>query len=225
MLRSTGCQDIDCLLELDEAALLEHGRTVSQSESPWWPVVRVGWSPIELVCRGQYNRLPPIMLGFSWDEFASVMLEDTSTFPKVMGIAEQDHALASLLGDAGLELALKDTVDDPRWNATDDIGKHSRWWWSSMRTLSDWLVGACPHRHLSQSFMAGGTPAVYSYQLAQPDPESRYGLATHASELSHVFAPAASSAPGSPEAKFAHGMRKYWIGFIRTGDPNHLGLP
>ncbi|CAK0830695.1 unnamed protein product [Prorocentrum cordatum] len=224
LLRSTGCGGIDCLLRLDEAALLERGDAVSQAESNWWPVAMR--APMELVAKGEYNRMPPVLLGASEDEWASLVLGDRSVYPRAMNAAEQDHALATLLGDAGLELALQDRADDARWNSSGTGSGCSHEWWKSLRTLSDWLVGVCPHRHAAAALSEGGTPSVYFYQFTQPPPGSGDGLVPHGSELPYLFGLGSGEVlREEAEAQLAWRVREYWLNFVRTGDPNEAGLP
>lgn len=90
-----------------------------------------------------------------------------------------------------------------------------------------------PAVRLAEARAALGRP-VHAYQFDLPTPayEGRLG-ATHCLELPFTFdnfdqwshAPfLAGLAPGARDG-LAHAMHQAWIAFVRTGDPNHSGLP
>lgn len=78
--------------------------------------------------------------------------------------------------------------------------------------LADDLTFRCPTATLADAVARGGN-AVWQYQFDYAPPG---GTVTHGTELSHVFDAAADGAPP---------VQRYWVNFVRTGDPNAAGLP
>ncbi|WP_416366200.1 carboxylesterase family protein [Sphingomonas aerolata] len=70
----------------------------------------------------------------------------------------------------------------------------------------------CPTIAVSKAFARVGVP-VWQYQF---DYAPAGGTVSHASEISYVFNP---PQPGQPP------LQRYWVNFVRTGNPNSGGLP
>ena len=88
---------------------------------------------------------------------------------------------------------------------------------AALRAATD-IVFRCPSRFVASARVRAGQPVwqyQFDYQRMSAKPVS------HASELRTVF-----SAPGedglSPDAP---PMQAYWLNFIRSGNPNGIGLP
>lgn len=77
--------------------------------------------------------------------------------------------------------------------------------------LADDLTFRCPTVAVSDALASLGAP-VWQYQFDYAPPG---GEVAHASELRYVFG---QVGPGEPP------MRRYWVNFVRTGDPNGAGL-
>ncbi|HCT75750.1 MAG TPA: carboxylesterase [Micromonosporaceae bacterium] len=90
-----------------------------------------------------------------------------------------------------------------------------------------------PGDELAQARAARGRPAwVYQFDLRSPAHDGRLG-ATHCLDLPFTFhnierwahAPFIAGIAPQTSKRLAEAMHRAWISFIRTGDPNHTGLP
>ncbi len=78
--------------------------------------------------------------------------------------------------------------------------------------IADDVTFRCPTIAVSRAFARAGVP-VWQYQF---DYAPAGGTVSHASEIGYVFNP---PQPGQPP------LRRYWVNFVRTGNPNSAGLP
>ncbi|MEG8053791.1 carboxylesterase family protein [Sphingomonas aerolata] len=78
--------------------------------------------------------------------------------------------------------------------------------------IADDVTFRCPTIAVSKAFARVGVP-VWQYQF---DYAPAGGTVSHASEISYVFNP---PQPGQPP------LQRYWVNFVRTGNPNSGGLP
>ncbi|OEJ30658.1 carboxylesterase/lipase family protein [Streptomyces subrutilus] len=101
-----------------------------------------------------------------------------------------------------------------------------------MDLITDELFRA-PAVRLAEARAALGRPVrAYQFDLPTPAYEGRLGAA-HCLELPFVFdnfdqwshAPFLAGLAPAVRDGLAHAMHRAWIGFVRTGDPNHGGLP
>ena len=91
-------------------------------------------------------------------------------------------------------------------------------------------LGRAALYHWAQLWLAHAQKPVYAYLWthAEPGPQSAKWGAFHSSEIPYVF----QTLDRSPDRSFtaldraiaAH-MSAYWVNFVRTGDPNGVGLP
>lgn len=154
----------------------------------------------------------PIMFGQTADE--------ASAMGRTWGISNQeafDKLMSSSFGD-------KASVFAAFYPSSTDADRVA----SSKALLRDRGLGSL---YLwAQAHGKNGSQPVYAYlfEHIEPGPESaRYG-AFHSSEIPYVF----GTLDASPERQFTNLDRtlskeisRYWVNFVRTGNPNSAGLP
>lgn len=145
-----------------------------------------------------------------------------------------DALLASIAGVKNVG-NVKQLYSPSKYTYPKDLGNYSQSWWTAIRARTDRVpgLGACGVRNFSQSFHAGGSPAVFSYLFAHPpqiafQPSSGPGsvLVGHGAEVPYVFGEEywGLIAHGE-EADLSMTMVQYWSNFASRGDPNGAGLP
>lgn len=234
LLKATGCQTLDCLLQLDTKHLLQ-ARWKLGFWGPTIDFVSVLGDPLKRIEAGQYSRVP-VLLGSNRDEFAVVMAAFGS---KDMGDKGLDFVLGRYahLGENASD-RLRAAYDPSVYAYPEFRGGYSQQWWTAMRIQTDNLayLGHCSERHVAQALVRSGSPAVFLYMFAQRSNKSLRSLSSggkvlgtwpgspfvpHSAELPYVFVWERSL--DASELHFAQSVSNYWSQFARTGDPNFVG--
>jgi para-nitrobenzyl esterase len=83
----------------------------------------------------------------------------------------------------------------------------------------------CPALKLAAAIDRQGSSAfVYNFSRVRPGADAL--MAYHGAEIPYAFATADSWLPGdATDSKLTAAMLGYWTNFVKTGDPNGVGLP
>lgn len=233
-----GANSLAALRAMPAAELLE---TTAKPETPRFPVTIDGYffpkPPVEIYSAGEQAHVP-LLVGWNSEEmnYRALMGQDKPTkenFEKTVQKLYGEHAAEALKAYAG-------STDDVEQAATslasDRFIGYSTWKWSSLQSKT------------------GGRP-VYRYLYSRPRPAMRSemgnavaGLAggvIKSNDSTAAKMPAPGGAVHSAEIEYALGnlptnrvydwkpedykvseiMQAYFVNFIKTGNPNGLGLP
>jgi len=208
---ATGCTDLPCMLGASAEKL------VGDEKWHWWGPVVDGKSlsdtPFNMIQQGKYNNKVPILLGSTRDEDAVFM--KIANLPPNMGEQDADRFRAQVIGSEHAQ-KVKELYDPSNYDYPPRLGMYSLGYWSIMRMLTDRVpgFGICAAQSFSESFLKGGTPAVFTYLFAH----TPTGPAGHGSEIMYFF----GDTGGWPveESDLACHMSQYWSNFAISGDPN-----
>jgi para-nitrobenzyl esterase len=185
VLNHSSCLDLECMLKLDGAALLDDWGGDPAFCSSWGPVVdgvSLSKSPRDLVAARDFNSKVPLMVGSNRDEAAAFTSEVLSrggwgpAMPNVNSSLTEEGFIdyvtsPRLLCRFPRELAPQITALyalNSTYPYPSGLGQYSSWWWAATRLTTDLVpgLGACGARNGTRLFLEGGTPAVYSYLFA-----------------------------------------------------------
>eukprot|EP01052_Picozoa_sp_SAG31_P035128 SAG31_NODE_4199_length_3480_cov_4.559302_6_plen_262_part_00 len=194
-------------------------------------------APTTLIASKQYNRGARVLIGSNRDEFAFMTI---SQMPPRLTEQEMSFTVKmnppwfyrnSTLYSEFETVYAPDNYDYPAEAFVPDA-KFSIEYWMTIRSGTDQIpgLGACAVRWFDRLLLNGGSPAVYSYLFAHPPRGNPvFGpniFASHTAELGFVFdKPYGGAFPGlknftDEEAALADAVSRYWLEFVRTGDPN-----
>ena len=236
---SIGANSLAALRAMPAAELLE---TTAKPETPRFPVTVDGFffpkSPVEIYSKGEQAHVP-LLVGWNSEEmnYRSLMGEDKPTkenYEKAVQKLYNEHATEVLKNYSG---STDEEVEQVATQlASDRFIGYSTWKWSDLQSKT------------------GGKP-VYRYLYSRPRPPMRSemgnavaGLAggvIKSTDSAASKTPAPRGAVHSAEIEYALGnlpgnrvydwqpedykvseiMQAYFANFIKTGNPNGLGLP
>ncbi|HKA17485.1 MAG TPA: carboxylesterase family protein [Blastocatellia bacterium] len=176
----------------------------------FWPVADGYVLPgdqYEMYQAGRFNDTP-VLIGTNSDEGA-LFVRNTVT---PAAFEQQIRSGYGAHADAILK-AYPHETDKEAFRSTKDIFRETAFAWPTW----SWA------RLQSQK----GKSKAYVYYFDRRTPESQDG-ATHAAEISFVFANPGGIFTGTPQpgdAELSNLMQSYWVNFAKSGDPNGSGLP
>jgi para-nitrobenzyl esterase len=207
LLEGLGAKDIKAARalsadEIQKAAGVSLGR--------FWPVADGHVLPAdqyEMYQSGRFNDTP-VLIGSNSDEGALFARSAVTpaAFEQQIRSGYGPHA------DAILKV-YPHATDNEAFRSTKDIFRETAFAWPTW----SWA------RLQSQK----GKGKAYVYYFDRRTPESQDG-ATHAAEISFVFANPGGIFTGAPQAgdpELSNLMQSYWVNFAKSGDPNGPGLP
>ena len=168
-------------------------------------------APERLLAAGRFARTP-VLLGMNADENTGLRPN-----PAALSRAAWHAYLVSAFGTLAPRFAPAFPAANARARAR------------ALRSVRRALGLAALYRWSRLRLTHARTP-IYAYLWAhvEPGPRSRLWRVFHSSEIPYVFETLAAS----PRRHFtrldgtiAHRMSRYWVNFVKTGDPNGPGLP
>jgi para-nitrobenzyl esterase len=242
-LNGTGCEDIDCLLEVGAKELLDLYEYANAAPSYWgWLPVIDGVSVTEFFLNlfesKLFNNNVPIIIGTNREEAAGYMNIPSNNLTE----GEFESLIQTYTPMSTEELTeLKQLYDPQVYSYPAELGEYSIWAWMYARAQTDMMVtaelglpGHCQDRWLARKLLEGGSKSVYMYQWAHTPNTVSEVFAAHGYEPFNVYnmlvypiwkAQQTGNLTYIDDAtaarvKMGRAMSAYWSSFAVSGDPS-----
>jgi carboxylesterase type B len=242
-LNGTGCEDIDCLLEVGAKELLDLYESANAAPSYWgWLPVIDGVSVTEFFLNlfesKLFNNNVPIIIGTNREEAAGYMNIPSNNLTE----GEFESLIQTYSPMSTEELTeLKQLYDPQVYSYPAELGEYSIWAWMYARAQTDMMVtaelglpGHCQDRWLARKLLEGGSKSVYMYQWAHTPNTVSEVFAAHGYEPFNVYnmlvypiwkAQQTGNLTYIDDAtaarvKMGRAMSAYWSSFAVSGDPS-----
>mmetsp|Transcript_41812 Transcript_41812/g.75301 ORF Transcript_41812/g.75301 Transcript_41812/m.75301 type:complete len:658 (-) Transcript_41812:118-2091(-) len=167
-------------------------------------------SPSKLFETKQYNNNVPVIIGSTLDEYSYFLERDGIVSPLLT-----EDEFDKLVPYSEMTPEMLAEVKEVYANVTESEN-YSKFYGTHVRYAGGTIpfLGHCSDRWLARTLVAGGTPAVYTYQFSQEPNLRSADFASHISDIPYTFDRVPADSPYNPN--LGKIMSAYWYGFATS---------